>query len=147
LALHHLRRLSALYGEPVKDVSPDLFEGLSAYDWPGNVRELVNTMECVLAAARYDAALFACHLPPALRAHAARMRLGQNPKAPAPQPMTAGGAFPLLQTVRDAAIEKAEADYLNSLMTTAQGSMSKACSLSGMSRSRLYELLKKHAIA
>ena len=148
LALHHLRRLSAIYGEPAKEVSPDLLEVLSAYDWPGNVRELVNTMECVLAAARYDAALFACHLPPALRAHAARKRLVKPPTMTTPETITAaGGAFPLLQAVREAAIEKAEADYLSALMSSVQGSMHKACSLSGVSRSRLYELLKKHAIA
>jgi two-component system NtrC family response regulator len=147
LATHHLRRLSSLYEEAAKEVSPDLLETLSAYDWPGNVRELVNTMECVLAAARYDAGLFACHLPPALRAHAARTRLVKPSAMPACPMLPVGGAFPLLQTVREAAIDKAEADYLHSLMCTAEGSMSKACSLSGISRSRLYELLKKHAIA
>ncbi|MBI5552053.1 MAG: sigma-54-dependent Fis family transcriptional regulator [Desulfobacterales bacterium] len=148
LALHHLQRLSAIYGEPAKEVSPDLLEVLSAYDWPGNVRELVNTIECVLAAARYDAALFACHLPPALRAHAARKRLVKPTATATPGTMPpAGGAFPLLQAVREAAIEKAEADYLSALMSSVQGSMHKACSLSGVSRSRLYELLKKHAIA
>jgi transcriptional regulator of acetoin/glycerol metabolism len=112
------------------------------------VRELVNTIECVLAAARFDAALFACHLPATLRAHAARKRLVKpTTMAPAGAMPPAGGAFPLLQAVREAAIEKAEADYLGALMSSVEGSMHKACSLSGVSRSRLYELLKKHAIA
>jgi DNA-binding NtrC family response regulator len=33
---------------PVRDISPDAVEVLTAYDWPGNVRELRNTLESAL---------------------------------------------------------------------------------------------------
>ncbi|MBI5897105.1 MAG: sigma-54-dependent Fis family transcriptional regulator [Desulfobacterales bacterium] len=149
LALHHLRRVSVLYGVPTKELSPDFLDLLEAYHWPGNVRELVNTMECGLAAARFETVLFDFHLPTRLRAHVIRQKVSGRPpqQTPAAPMIKSDGAFPLLQTVRDQAIEKAEVDYLNALMTTAEGSIAKACTLSGVSRSRLYELLKKHAIA
>ena len=44
-------------------------------------------------------------------------------------------------------IESAEARYLIELVKTAAGDIRKACAISGLSRSRLYELLQKHDIS
>ena len=45
LAEHFLGHFASLYGEPVKELSPEVTEALAGYEWPGNVRELANIME------------------------------------------------------------------------------------------------------
>jgi two-component system NtrC family response regulator len=148
LARHHLNRLSTLYGRKAKEISPEFSNLLLAYDWPGNVRELVNAMEHAMAAARHETTLYDHHLPAHIRAREARKRLSRP--APLSLPATgftaASGPLPPLHAFREQIMDKAESDYLGLLMSTAQGNIPKACSLSGISRSRLYELLKKHAI-
>ncbi|MDA8140061.1 MAG: sigma-54 dependent transcriptional regulator [Desulfobacteraceae bacterium] len=148
LAQHHLKRLCTLYGRRAKELSPDFLNLLRAHDWPGNVRELVNAMEHAMAAAPHETILYDHHLPAYLRARAARNRLTHPvPKAmPVLGEIAVNGQLPPLQAFREQIMEKAEADYLGALMSAARGNIHKACTLSGVSRSRLYELLKKHAI-
>jgi two-component system NtrC family response regulator len=147
LANHHLRRLNNLYGGLEKQLSSDLLDLLDRHDWPGNVRELVNTIDSALSAARDEGVLYSCHLPAALRARVTRKRIAghhlPDPAAPAP---VAAQPLPPLQAFREQAIEKAETHYLTTLLSNAQGSMTHACAMAGVSRSRLYELMKKHAI-
>jgi len=145
---YHLDRLNRLYDWPPREVSEEFFNLLQNYDWPGNVRELVNALEHALSAAKHDNALYEDHLPMHLRIQAVRQRVSQSPSGPASDRVHHKwqGAFPQLQSFREKAVEEAETQYLDALMSTAQGDIAKACSLSGVSRSRLYELLKKHAI-
>jgi two-component system NtrC family response regulator len=148
LATFHINRLCKLYGHPAKGLAPDLIDALCAHDWPGNVRELVNLLDRCLAAARRETILFACHLPLDMRAHIARRNFPERGFKPA---STAGGhkdgmPLPPLQSFREEAVEKAEISYLNALMGVTGGDITKACALSGVGRSRLYELLKKYAI-
>lgn len=145
IARHHLNRLNRLYGWEPKVVSPEFTELLCHYEWPGNVRELVNALEHALAAARQQDTLLDYHLPTRIRAWAAREKLDQAKPEMSPRPAVAGG-LPPLQAFREQAIARAEADYLDTLMTASGGNIGKACNVSGVSRSRLYELLKKHAI-
>ena len=48
---------------------------------------------------------------------------------------------------RTAALAAAEQEYLRALLAHAGGDIPRACSVSGLSRSRLYCLLKKYRIA
>jgi two-component system NtrC family response regulator len=57
------------------------------------------------------------------------------------------GAFLKLKDVRAIALDNAEQQYLKDLMTMTAGDIKKACQLSGLSRTRLYVLLKKYNIA
>jgi transcriptional regulator with PAS, ATPase and Fis domain len=45
LCQHFLAKQAALYGEPIKRLSPQATVVIKHYDWPGNVRELANVME------------------------------------------------------------------------------------------------------
>ena len=56
------------------------------------------------------------------------------------------GAFLKLKDVREIALDNAEQQYLKDLMKITAGDMKKACQLSGLSRTRLYVLLRKHNI-
>ncbi len=128
----------------IKSVSPDFFETLAAYSWPGNVRELISAIESALSVARYAPMLYSRHLPEEIRVHQARQRVdGPGPKVRAE---SISPALPTLKKFRDQALARAEQDYLTNLTRTTGGAVSEACRISGLSRSRLYTLLKKYNI-
>ncbi|WP_457571948.1 hypothetical protein [Desulfovulcanus sp.] len=56
------------------------------------------------------------------------------------------GDFPTFKKVRKEYTDKLEANYLSELSLICHGDVQKACKISGLSRARLYELLKKHGI-
>jgi DNA-binding NtrC family response regulator len=55
--------------------------------------------------------------------------------------------FQKLSAVRDAAVAKAERQYLIDLMAHTQQDMKKAIRISGLSQSRLYSLIKKYRLS
>ena len=147
IAAHHVDKLCHSYGLNSKSFSPDFFEVLSRYEWPGNVRELVNALERAVSAARHEPVLFPKHLPVYIRVHLARASVEQGQTGPEPLLVRTNGSgstsLPPLVEAREAAIAKLEQQYLRELMSLA-GDMEQACAISGLSRSRLYALLKKH---
>ncbi len=149
LAWHHTARLCKQYGLPPKGFSPELLQYLSAYDWPGNVRELVNVLEAALSAAHRGAVLFPQHLPAYLRSKLVRASVQGQP-APAQArngEVVPAGKLPPLEAVRKTALEEAEKRYLQELMQQVKGNIPGACQVSGLSRARLYSLLKHYNIS
>ena len=55
--------------------------------------------------------------------------------------------FPTFKTYRRAAVDQAEITYLRALLQKTNGRINKACEVSGLSRTRLYTLLKEHGIS
>jgi two-component system NtrC family response regulator len=150
LALHTISRLCERYRIDTKGFSPDFFKVLAAYDWPGNVRELNQSLEMALTSAGPNPMLFPKDLPAAIRADVVRKSIGDS-EAPSPRDRAApaidlSGPLPELQEARAAAVAEIEARYLKELLTRTSGRMEEACRVSGLSRSRLYTLLKKHGI-
>ena len=146
IVLHYIARLCERYGTETKGVSPDFFDALTVYDWPGNVRELVNTMETVLAVARFEPTLFPRHLPTELRVYQARASVskkGAENEASSKEDSPVL-TLPKLQAVRDAAVANTEKQYLHDLMLLTKRNIKEACRISGLSQSRLYHLLRKH---
>ena len=68
----------------------------------------------------------------------------QEPKAV--QTTKSVGTLPMLSDIRQAAIDEAEGIYIKQLKSLCGADIKKACAISGLSRSRLYELLKKYEI-
>ena len=145
IAAHHVARLCASYNLPGKTFSPDCLELLDRYEWPGNVRELVNALERAVAAAQQAPVLFAKHLPVYIRVHLARAAVSanQDPDARTLAAIAPGAPLPPLGVVRETAVAEAEQRYLRELLRRA-ANVRAAVALSGLSRSRLYALLKKH---
>lgn len=146
LVVHYVSKFCEQYEIPVKGLSSDLNEAFQAYDWPGNVRELIQALEKAIVSGHDEPMLFARHLPEHIRAHLARASVLRKraPSAPAKAPeATATGS---LATFREAGLAKLEADYLESLMGKTSGDIAEACRISGLSRSRLYALLKRYRI-
>ena len=61
-------------------------------------------------------------------------------EAPAPEPL------PKLRELRDEVFSRAEYHYLRNLVTLCGHNIQRSCKVSGLSRSRLYTLLKKYQI-
>ena len=146
LVIHHMALLCERLGIEKKEFSPEFFDVLTSYPWPGNVRELVNALERALIAARHENILFPKHLPTHIRVHIARSSVHEHETTDTGVGTTPK-LFPKLQEVREKVIAGAEKRYLQDLISFTKGDIREACRISGLSRSRLYLLLKKHHIS
>ncbi|MCP3955411.1 MAG: sigma-54-dependent Fis family transcriptional regulator [Desulfobacterales bacterium] len=146
LAMYHMTRLCEHYNSGTKGFSPEFLEAISIYEWPGNVRELVNTLERTLAVAGLEHILYPKHLPEYIRIKLARE--GEFQSTPEPgQSVTATGEvsrLPSFKAFREKAMVEIEAQYLEHLLQQAGGNTKEALRISGLGKSRFYELLKKH---
>ena len=148
LTRYFMNKLGKKYGDEKKTLSQDFFESLNKYDWPGNVRELINALESAMAASGQETTLFSRHLPINIRVQLAQRSLSRKKKIGENRSNKPEGikALAQLKEIRDEAMEKIESDYLKDLMVVTVGDMDAASEISGLSRSRLYYLLKKHRI-
>jgi two-component system NtrC family response regulator len=145
LAVHWCAEFCRRAGVDVKGLSRAFVACLSAYHWPGNVRELVQTVERAVSAA-YDAPqLRPQHLPRPLRAAVAGRMHGAEQENGG-QHVAERGALPLFAEFRREIVARGEKDYLRMLVDEAQGSLERALALSGLSKTRLYELLRAHGL-
>ena len=147
LAIYHVERLCQRHGFASKQLAPELLQTLVRYPWPGNVRELINVLEQALFMARQEPTLFARHLPQQIRIQVAKAALRSQRSGLARQPAEPPGRLPSLQDFRSRVFSQAEQHYLASLVQCANQDVRQACQLSGLSRSRLYSLLKKHRLS
>jgi two-component system NtrC family response regulator len=129
-----------------KGFSPEFFQALMAYDWPGNVREFINTLESVIAESLDAPILFPYHLPVNIRIRATQASIGDNKpyKAQLPYDSNSSSTLPTLKSYREAGLNSLEQEYLEKLMASITGNIKEACRISGLSRSRLYGLMKKY---
>jgi len=148
LVVYHMDKICERHKTGTKGFSPEFLEALTTYSWPGNIRELINTVERVLAVSGDEPTLFPKHLPNYIRIKLAR---GQSfkgssarstPKTAAQSPQT----FPKLRALRETAVAQLEKQYLLDLIAHAKGNTKEACRISGLRKSRYYELLKRYNI-
>jgi two-component system NtrC family response regulator len=142
LVLHFVAELCERYGIGMKGFTPELIECFLAYDWPGNVRELRHAMESAIASAGNEPILFPQHLPSNIRVYLARRNLVRS-REPATHPAS-------LETFRErrlSSLEAIERRYLQDLVSLTGWDIKEACRTSGLSRPRLYGLLRKHGLA
>jgi two-component system NtrC family response regulator len=145
LSRFHMARLCDRYGIPTKGFSPDFFDTLVSYAWPGNVRELVNTLDGALAVAGDEPTLFSRHLPMHIRIQ--KVRASVKKEEPIDKSfersVNATVQLPKLREFRNSL----ERQYLKDLISLTKRDIKKACQISDLSRSRLYELLSKYDIS
>ncbi|HUU38026.1 MAG TPA: sigma-54 dependent transcriptional regulator [Candidatus Desulfaltia sp.] len=146
LTVFYMNDLCKRFGIIAKKASPEFWEIVAAYPWPGNVRELIQALEKALLSAKDEPLLFPKHLPTYIRIQVARSSFPQKP-AGLRKPEARSGVPqmpPKLKEIRKAAVSEAEKQYLKDLISYVGGDKSKACRISGLSRSRFYTLLKKY---
>ena len=126
-----------------KRMSPAVEAALTAYSWPGNIRELQNVMEGMVALAVEEPELHPVHLPVHIRVQVARGQVREKEVPEAAQtPGESQRPLPALKVYRQAM----DRLYLERLLDQSGGKAGEACTISGMSRSRLYALLKEHGL-
>ena len=149
LVRHHTARLCRSYKMESKGFDPDLLDALMTYDWPGNVRELVNTIDSMLAVAGQDATLFPKHLPLHIRVkivcNAFKEKAQTKESGDDHEESASSSDADSLISFKEYRLN-AEKRYLENLMDGTGRNIAQACKISGISRSRLYELLTKHQI-
>jgi two-component system NtrC family response regulator len=147
LVCHFIRRACQRQGINSKGTSPDFMDTLLQYDWPGNIRELVNAIDQAVVRAGSEPILFPQHLSRNIRASVVRLQIADLPpleeRTP---PIKDTEAFPDLRTYRQKHIAELERWYLKNLLLVSKGKIPVACRLSGLSRPRLYALLKERGV-
>lgn len=160
LVLYYIDQLCRHHGMENKGFVPEFVEALAAYDWPGNVRELISTLEKAILADREAPTLFPMHLPRNIRLHYIQSCIDEKRKA---SPESSAGAAsmhvdrfaipvrfthppPTLKQLRDKVTEQLESIYLKQLMSHTQNDLNRISQLSGLSKPRIYALLKKYDI-
>ena len=142
-----IQQLGKLYGLESKGVSTPFVEVLEQYNWPGNVRELMNVLEHSLSNAGSDPTLVPKHLPAKYRAALLGLdseKANENTKySHGKDQLSADNELGKWSDFRSAM----EKNYLMSLQRTVNGDWKVACKRSGISKTRLYELLKKHNLS
>ncbi len=144
IAKHYVAKLCDRYGIGMKGFSPNFVGSLCAYGWPGNVRELLHALERAIAAAFHEPTLFPQHLPEHIRIdlvkHSIKPTNSSRKKTDTVSDLPR--AFPSFRDHRD----NTDLAYFTELISLTKGNMKEACRISGLSRSRLYDLLKHHRI-
>ncbi|SDB36379.1 two-component system, NtrC family, response regulator [Desulfonatronum thiosulfatophilum] len=148
LATSFIEQLCRESGIKTKVFGSDFFSSLQDYDWPGNVRELGNVVERALVAAGEEKFLYAMHLPKDLRIKVARSRIEQG-AAMADDTSSScldivdfGADFPSLKSFK----RMNERRYLEALIRKTGGDVPQILTISGLSRSHFYALLKKYEL-
>jgi len=148
MILHYMSILCQRFGLEPKGFSQEFWNTVSSYKWPGNVRELIQALEKALLAAKEEPILYPLHLPTYIRIHVARKGF-QNilPSREMPETATTASTVSLtLKEFHQTTVAAAEKQYFSGLMASVAGNVDEACRISGLSRSRLYALLKKYQL-
>ncbi len=132
----------------VKGISNEVLGLFRDYDWPGNIRELIQVLESAITLAGPEPMIHPEHLPVELRTLAIKPMAGENPGADSSERpvLLQDGALPEWKTYRSEVVAKAERTYLQALMDKARSDNKTACRISGLSRTRLYTMLKAHGL-
>lgn len=137
-----LNRLVQRYGQEKKECMPDFMEYLLGYGWPGNVRELSHAVESAFAQAIHSPILFTQHLPMHIRTAHARANFKGRGASPSPLETS-----PVSVLSWREAKDSFEQEYTRQLLRRSKGNIMEAGRVSGLSRTRLYQLIKKYSEA
>lgn len=145
LAEYYLKGICRQYGMKPKHASQAFMDTLLQYSWPGNVRELIHALESAVTVAQDCPLLVSKHLPYHILVQVKRDSVAGRQKKPN-QDLSAR-TLPSLKEVREEAVSEIEQQYLEELMRQTKPHIDAALRISGLSRSRLYALLKKYSLS
>jgi two-component system NtrC family response regulator len=151
LVYYFRNRYSKRYKLKKKKLSTDYLMTLNRYEWPGNVRELFQAVEYSMADAQESPVLEPIHLPLNIRLSVTKKKLEKLRERPAiaAEPLMVDdiSLMPTIREDREKAIQVQEKQYLETLLRITGGDIKQCCETAGLSRSRLYDLLKKYGLS
>ncbi|GAB6097810.1 sigma-54 dependent transcriptional regulator [Desulfatiferula olefinivorans] len=153
----HVRRLCETYDLPVKHIDPEFITTLTEYAWPGNVRQLFNVLERAVIASGTKDTLYAMDLPQDIRIEVARCSVERSrkkisakrheawnrPAGDVMAPSLFADDRPDLRRFK----ARMEKHYLEEIIRFTNNNIKDILSISGLSRSHFYALLKRNRIA
>jgi two-component system NtrC family response regulator len=143
LAEHFMKQLCKRYGKEPKTFSPEFSDALMTYSWPGNVRELANVMESVFSTAIDTPNLYSKNLPEKIQLAYIKSTLRHGATSPAQETVSAFSANEPLVSWKEFK-EKSELAYLQRLLNHTRNNIKEVCTISGLSKARVYQLINKH---
>jgi two-component system NtrC family response regulator len=152
LLRHYLAQTTEERGLPPKELSSRLLDVAKEYPWPGNVRELINSVHAAVTHAGNAPVLDIYDMPLVIRVYEKKSSISNINASQVIATNLAcssdggheNGGLKKFRLLRRDALDSFEKDYIAKLSKQANGDIKLACELSGLSRARLYELLKKH---
>lgn len=123
LARHFLRKYALEFDKSVADFSESAMQAMLLYDWPGNVRELEHVVERAVVLSEGEVVQ------------------GENIDLVRPD-----GAPVSFQQMKARVITQFERDYLQGLLLTYHGNITRAAEAAGKDRRALRQLIRKHKI-
>lgn len=138
LVSYFISKICERYGIESKGVGTDFIETLTSYDWPGNIRELYQTIEQVFTAPNIGPTCFSIHLPQKIRIQQLKAGLKENQ----PIRQTQQVRTQTWKVYKD----ECEKNYLIQLREASEYKIKTACQISGLSRTRLYQLINKYEL-
>jgi len=158
---HFNKQIATRYRVKPKKITPEVLDIMKLHDWTGNVRELSNSLEGAIVAAMHEPEIFPRHLPERMRTGVIQSKLAPRDKTVSVPQETASTVSvqpstvsnfgddepPSYKDFKQQVFGKLERDYLERVLEHVAWNIAKACTLTGLGRSRLYSLLKKHDIS
>jgi two-component system response regulator HydG len=138
IAHYLLNAFARRHESPIAGFTDEAMSSLVAYNWPGNVRELSNAIEHATTLCQDD--VIGVGLLPSF--------VSSGPRRPRPTREESYGTASdvAYATARNRLLEDFERRYLNDLLTSTHGNLSEAARRSGIDRSNLRRMLRRHAI-
>ncbi|WP_421794046.1 sigma-54-dependent Fis family transcriptional regulator [Hydrocarboniphaga effusa] len=122
-------------------IDAEAMEALLRYHWPGNIRQLRNTLRSALALSD-DRPIGLEHLPGEVLD--GEPQATAAPLASAPTSSGKAGATPLSDPLQE--LQRSEAQWLVKLLNQHRWGLTSAAAASGISRSTIYRMMKRHGI-
>jgi len=141
-----LEELAVEAGSPIPVMSKKVMDALLAHPWPGNVRELRNVAARVsMMASGRDVDLHMLGFEDSLQSGRAVMESGDFPVNGSPQASDASERP--LEAVREEIVASLERARIEQALAKHDGSRTNTAKILGMSRSTLWEKMKRYGIA